>query len=72
MVAIIQGAVEFDLRSCWDCGLYPMQVLTQILFLAAICMLGAHLAGKGGGILPAHFFGPSRPRTVGLQMSWNF
>jgi iron complex outermembrane receptor protein len=27
---------------------------------------------EGGGILPAHFFGPSRPRTVGLQMSWNF
>ncbi len=27
---------------------------------------------EGGDILPAHFFGPSRPRTVGLQMSWDF
>ena len=27
---------------------------------------------EGGGILPAHFFGPSRPRTVGLQVSWDF
>jgi len=26
----------------------------------------------GGDILPAHYFGPSRPRTVGLQMSWDF
>lgn len=27
---------------------------------------------EGGDILPAHFFGPSRPRTVGLQVSWDF
>ena len=25
-----------------------------------------------GGILPAHYFGPSRPRTVGVSMSWTF
>jgi iron complex outermembrane receptor protein len=25
-----------------------------------------------GGILPAHYFGPSRPRTVGMSVSWSF
>jgi len=25
-----------------------------------------------GGFVPAHYFGPSRPRTVGLRMSWDF
>jgi iron complex outermembrane receptor protein len=25
-----------------------------------------------GDILPAHYFGPSRPRTVGVSMSWAF
>jgi iron complex outermembrane receptor protein len=25
-----------------------------------------------GGFLPAHYFGPSRPRTVGVSMSWTF
>jgi iron complex outermembrane recepter protein len=25
-----------------------------------------------GGILPAHWFGPSRPRTYGVRMSWAF
>jgi iron complex outermembrane recepter protein len=27
---------------------------------------------EGGGILPAHYFGPSRPRTVGVRMTWEF
>jgi iron complex outermembrane receptor protein len=27
---------------------------------------------EGGDILPAHYFGPSRPRTVGLEMTWDF
>ncbi len=26
--------------------------------------------GPLGGILPAHYFGPSRPRTFGVMMSW--
>ncbi len=26
----------------------------------------------GSGILVAHYFGPSRPRTYGLRMTWNF
>ena len=25
-----------------------------------------------GGILPAHYFGPSRPRTVGVSINWTF
>jgi iron complex outermembrane receptor protein len=25
-----------------------------------------------GGILPAHYFGPSRPRTLGVSVSWSF
>jgi len=29
-------------------------------------------AVPAGGILPAHYFGPSRPRTVGVSMSWTF
>ncbi|HTO57885.1 MAG TPA: hypothetical protein VMJ74_08815, partial [Pseudomonadales bacterium] len=28
--------------------------------------------GDEGAGLPAHYFGPSRPRTVGLTMSWEF
>ncbi|HET6471693.1 MAG TPA: TonB-dependent receptor [Pseudomonadales bacterium] len=28
--------------------------------------------GNEDGGLPAHYFGPSRPRTVGLTMSWEF
>ncbi len=27
---------------------------------------------EGGSAIPAHYFGPSRPRTVGVQMSWDF
>ncbi len=27
---------------------------------------------EGGATLPAHYFGPSRPRTVGMQVSWDF
>ena len=27
---------------------------------------------QGAAGLPAHYFGPCRPRTVGLQMSWDF
>jgi iron complex outermembrane recepter protein len=29
-------------------------------------------ATPAGGILPAHYFGPSRPRTIGVSMSWTF
>ncbi|MEZ5560020.1 MAG: TonB-dependent receptor [Pseudomonadales bacterium] len=29
-------------------------------------------AGPLGGILPAHYFGPSRPRTIGVKVSWTF
>ena len=27
-------------------------------------------SAEGSGIIPAHFFGPSRPRTVGLRLTW--
>ncbi|HEX7035658.1 MAG TPA: TonB-dependent receptor [Pseudomonadales bacterium] len=30
------------------------------------------LAVNGSGILPAHFVGPSRPRTFGVRLSWEF
>ncbi len=29
-------------------------------------------AKPNGGIIPAHWFGPSRPRTLGLRLSWDF
>ena len=29
-------------------------------------------ANPNGGIIPAHWFGPSRPRTLGLRLSWDF
>ena len=29
-------------------------------------------AGPGSGIIPAHYFGPSRPRTYGVMLTWNF
>ncbi len=29
-------------------------------------------AAEGSGILPAHYFGPSRPRTFGVRMTYDF
>ncbi len=29
-------------------------------------------SGPGSGIIPAHYFGPSRPRTFGVMLSWEF
>ncbi len=29
-------------------------------------------SGEGSGIIPAHYFGVSRPRTFGVRMSYNF
>jgi iron complex outermembrane receptor protein len=29
-------------------------------------------AEEGGGPIPAHFIGPSRPRTFGVRMSYSF
>ena len=29
-------------------------------------------AAEGAGILPAHLFGTSRPRTMGMKLAWEF
>jgi iron complex outermembrane receptor protein len=29
-------------------------------------------SAEGSGILPAHYFGISRPRTMGMKVSWEF
>ncbi len=38
--------------------------LTNVLYYSG--------AAEGGDILPAHYFGPSRPRTFGVRMTYDF
>jgi hydrogenase-4 membrane subunit HyfE len=51
VLAMMQSEVAFDLRSCWDCGLYPGEVAAQIVFLVVVFILGLYLIGKRRNVL---------------------
>jgi len=53
----------FRASSGWEVLAYVENLTDEEYWDAAVPM---------GGILPAHYFGPSRPRTVGVSMSWTF
>jgi iron complex outermembrane receptor protein len=53
----------FRATSHWSVIAYVENVTDQVSYDGV---------AEGSDILPAHFFGPSRPRTVGVQMSWDF
>ncbi len=67
--AVNNAYVDLTLRggyraeSGWSAIAYVENVTDQVSYDGV---------AEGGAALPAHYFGPSRPRTVGLQVSWDF
>jgi iron complex outermembrane recepter protein len=53
----------FRAHSGWEVLAYVENVTNELYY---------DLTVPGSGILPAHHVGPSRPRTFGVKMSWEF
>ena len=41
-------------------------------YVDALTALAPASVAQDGGIIPGFAFGPSRPRTVGVRLGWNF
>jgi iron complex outermembrane recepter protein len=53
----------FRANAGWDVIAYVENVTNELYY---------DLTSLNGGILPAHHFGPSRPRTFGIRVGWEF
>lgn len=53
----------FRANAGWDVIAYVENVTNELYY---------DLTSLNGGILPAHHFGPSRPRTFGVRVGWEF
>ena len=67
--AVNDGYAEVSLRlgyhaeAGWQVMGY-VENLTNVLYYTGVA--------EGGSVLPAHYFGPSRPRTFGVRMTYEF
>jgi iron complex outermembrane receptor protein len=67
--AVNDGYAELALRLGWRANAGwsvtgYVENLTNVLYYTGVA--------EGGDILPAHYFGPARPRTFGVRLTYDF
>ena len=61
--AIAAVRIGYESNSAWNIELYAENVFDEFKWDGQ---------NNNGGVLPAHFFGPQRPRTIGVRLGMNW